>query len=104
MDPQNDDSAIRDCPPLSELIRRLTQYGGQGPDIGTQYPSAIFAPNDEQLVEAKVFKREKNRSERLRGGEDATIVGKAGQFCEAEDYHQDYHARHGGSCSIESGE
>ncbi|MFH1844053.1 MAG: peptide-methionine (S)-S-oxide reductase [bacterium] len=35
------------------------------------------------------------------GRQIVTAVEPAGQFYEAEAYHQDYHARHGGSCRID---
>lgn len=80
------------------------QKNRQGPDVGTQYRSAIFAADDEQLRDAMAFIKDQQSSERFRGQEIATLVEKAGPFFEAEDHHQDYHAKHGGSCSIGSGE
>ncbi len=77
-----------------------TQKNRQGPDVGTQYRSAIFAATDEQLAEAKAFTKEQQQSERFRDRTIVTEVKPAEPFFEAEDYHQDYHAKHGGSCSI----
>ncbi len=80
------------------------QVNRQGPDIGTQYRSAIFAANDKQLAAANAFIKEQQGSTRFRDQKIATVVERAGKFFEAEAYHQDYHERHGGSCSIGSGE
>lgn len=81
-----------------------TQKDRQGPDVGTQYRSAIFAADDKQLAEAKAFIQEQQGSGKFRNRGIATILKKAGPFFEAEEYHQDYHAKHGGSCSIGSSE
>ncbi|NOX57786.1 MAG: bifunctional methionine sulfoxide reductase B/A protein [Planctomycetes bacterium] len=81
-----------------------TQKNRQGPDIGEQYRSAIFAADDKQLDAAKTFIQEQASSTKFGGRTIATLVERAGQFFEAEEYHQDYHAKHGGSCSIDSGE
>ena len=68
----------------------FTQTNGQGPDIGSQYLSAIFYNDDE----------EKEISEKLiekltsMGYKVATSLYKVVPFYEAEDYHQDYYARH----------
>lgn len=81
-----------------------TQRNRQGPDHGTQYRSAIFAADDRQLEEARAFIEQQQASDRFRNRRIATIVSRAGPFYEAEAYHQDYHARHGGSCPIGDGE
>jgi peptide methionine sulfoxide reductase msrA/msrB len=77
-----------------------TQLNRQGPDFGTQYRSAIFAANDEQLKQAKAFIDEASKSNAFRGRTVVTAVEPAGPFYEAEKYHQDYHAKHGGSCPL----
>lgn len=81
-----------------------TQVNRQGPDYGSQYRSAIFAANDEQLKQANSLMAELGQSDRFGERPIATIVEKAGEFYEAEEYHQDYHLKHGGSCSIATGE
>lgn len=77
-----------------------TQLNRQGPDVGTQYRSAIFAANDEQLEQAKAFIEQQQKTDKYRGREIATQVESARSFCRAEEHHQDYHAKHGGSCSL----
>ncbi|WP_300367642.1 peptide-methionine (S)-S-oxide reductase MsrA [Brachyspira sp.] len=69
----------------------FTQKNGQGPDIGSQYLSAIFYQNDEekQIAEEYVNKlREKKY-------DVATTIREYKNFYEAEDYHQDYYAKKG---------
>ncbi len=77
-----------------------TQLNRQGPDIGTQYRSAIFAADEAQLREAQAFIREMASAEAFRKRRIVTTVEPAGPFFEAEAYHQDYHRRNGGSCPL----
>ncbi|MCB9096828.1 MAG: peptide-methionine (S)-S-oxide reductase MsrA [Aliarcobacter sp.] len=71
-------------------IHDFTQTNGQGPDIGSQYLSAIFYVDEEQ----------KRVSEELicilenKGFKVATKLNPLVTFYEAEDYHQDYYERH----------
>jgi peptide methionine sulfoxide reductase msrA/msrB len=84
-----------------------TQLNRQGPDIGTQYRSAIFATTPEQLEEAKKFIAEQAEGKRFKGRKIVTQVApvaEAGRFYEAEEYHQDYHEKHGGSCAMPAAE
>ena len=70
-------------------IHDPTEVDRQGPDIGTQYRSAVFVTGPEQraVVEGLIGELKAN------GYEVATKVEGAGQFWLAEDYHQDYYAR-----------
>jgi methionine-S-sulfoxide reductase len=77
-----------------------TQLNRQGPDRGMQYRSAIFTASDEQLNVAKAFIAELSKDNRFSDREIVTQVAPAGPFFEAEEYHQDYHAKHGGSCAL----
>ncbi len=77
-----------------------TQVNRQGPDIGTQYRSAIFAASDEQLAQARAFTERLQQSEKFSGKRIATQIEPAAEFYAAEDYHQDYHEKHGGSCPL----
>ncbi len=77
-----------------------TQLNRQGPDVGTQYRSAVFAATDEQLKLVADYMEELQQTDRFRSKKIATQVEKAGIFCEAEEYHQDYHEKHGGSCAL----
>lgn len=80
-----------------------TQVNRQGPDIGTQYRSAIFTVDAEQAREASEFIAAQQRAPRFASRRIATEVaslGTAGRFFPAEAYHQDYHERHGGHCPM----
>lgn len=83
-----------------------TQLNRQGPDIGTQYRSAIFAADQTQLDAAKSFIAEQAKADRFKGKtivtklELAAKPGEPGQFWEAEEYHQDYHLKNGGHCAL----
>lgn len=66
-----------------------TQLNRQGPDIGTQYRSAIFPEDEEQAKIAKTYIGELNRARTF----DAAIVTKIEPdqtFYPAEAYHQDF--------------
>ena len=68
-----------------------TQADGQGPDIGSQYRSAIFYTNDEQKKVAEKY------SDILRdkGYDVVTEITKSTKFYSAEAYHQDYYDNKG---------
>ncbi len=77
-----------------------TQVNRQGPDVGTQYRSAIFADNDEQLAAAERFIEKAAKTPRFAGRTIATEVEKATPFYTAETKHQDFHEVNGGTCYI----
>jgi peptide methionine sulfoxide reductase msrA/msrB len=78
-----------------------TQLDRQGPDIGDSYRSAIFASTQEQKKEAEAFVQELARTPRFGGRKIVTqIVAPGPRFWPAEEYHQDYHEKHGGSCKV----
>jgi peptide-methionine (S)-S-oxide reductase len=70
-----------------------TQLNRQGPDVGTQYRSAVFYRNQAQR-EATERYIAKVREARLYPGRIVTEVAPLGTFHEAEAYHQDYLVRH----------
>ncbi len=55
-------------------------------------------PNVHLLPGQRAHLAQLQQTERFRDRKIATQLEKAGQFYEAENYHQDYHAKHGGSC------
>ncbi len=65
----------------------FTQVNRQGPDVGTQYRSAIFYLNDEQQQAATKMVQLLTQA----GFKVATEVTAAGTFWPAEDDHQDYY-------------
>jgi len=76
-----------------------TTLNRQGPDIGTQYRSAIFYHTPEQQAEAEASKEQLQASGRL-PRPIVTEITPASQFYRAEEYHQQYLAKRGRtSCS-----
>jgi peptide-methionine (S)-S-oxide reductase len=77
-----------------------TQLNRQGPDVGTQYRSAIFYHDAEQLARAEESKAKLDSSGRFRRP-IATEIVPAAPFFRAEEYHQRYLEKRGQeSCSI----
>jgi peptide-methionine (S)-S-oxide reductase len=77
-----------------------TTLNRQGPDVGTQYRSAIFYHDDEQKEAAIKSKEERDRSGRYRRP-IVTEITPATEFYMAEDYHQQYLEKRGlSSCHI----
>jgi peptide-methionine (S)-S-oxide reductase len=77
-----------------------TQGFRQGNDVGTQYRSAIYATDDEQLREAVASRNiYQARLTEAGFGEITTEIASAPEFFYAEDYHQQYLAKNpGGYC------
>ncbi|MCF7800898.1 MAG: bifunctional methionine sulfoxide reductase B/A protein [Candidatus Marinimicrobia bacterium] len=74
-------------------IHDPTQVNRQGPDIGEQYRSEIFYVDNAQKVTAeKLMGILEDKGYRV-----ATKLTPASQFYPAEEYHQDYYAKTGGS-------
>jgi peptide methionine sulfoxide reductase msrA/msrB len=69
----------------------FSQQDGQGPDIGPQYLSAIFALDDAQrrVAEALILEL------KVKHYEVATKIMPAARFWPAEEYHHKYYERHG---------
>jgi peptide-methionine (S)-S-oxide reductase len=75
-----------------------TQYNRQGPDVGSQYRSAIFHHNGLQARAAMQSKEDMEKSGRFKRP-IATEIAPAGPFYKAEEYHQQYYEKRGiGSC------
>jgi peptide-methionine (S)-S-oxide reductase len=70
-----------------------TQLNRQGPDVGTQYRSAIFYSSDEQKRGAQAYIADLEKSGALRRPVVTQVVPLQGFFA-AEAYHQDYLAQH----------
>lgn len=71
-------------------IHDPTQANGQGPDIGSQYQSAVFFYDDEQQRQAFTLI---NRLQE-RGYHVVTQVRPVKPFWTAEEYHQQYYDKH----------
>ena len=77
-----------------------TQVNRQGPDIGTQYRTAIFPQNDEQRTQAQKKIDQLNQSDG-HSKPIVTTIETADKFWPAEDYHQHYLDKRGlGPCGI----
>ena len=89
---------------FEELTRKFfaihdpTQVNRQGPDVGSQYRSAVFYLNKEQKETAEKVKKE---IEQKIGKKVATEITNASTFYPAEEYHQQYFKkRGGGTCHV----
>jgi methionine-S-sulfoxide reductase len=69
-----------------------TQIDRQGPDVGDQYRSVIFAENDEQRRIAEVSRE---RAQAKYPNPIATKIESKATFYPAEDYHRRYYERTG---------
>jgi peptide-methionine (S)-S-oxide reductase len=69
-----------------------TEVNRQGPDVGTQYRSAIFYANDAQRRVAERYIGQIDAA-RVFDAPVATRLEPLERFYEAEDYHHDYAAR-----------
>ncbi len=77
-----------------------TQINRQGPDVGTQYRSAIFYHNEEQKTQALASKTKWKFRLKDKKVKIATEITKASKFYSAEDYHQGYLDKTGRACHI----
>ncbi len=72
----------------------------QGPDVGSQYRSAVFCHTPEQLTAAKASKLNLTQSNRF-SRPIVTEITAASTFYRAEEYHQQYLDKRGqSSCRI----
>jgi len=69
-----------------------TQFNRQGPDVGPQYRSAIFAQDEAQARIAKAYIDQLNAA-RIYRAAIVTKIETGKTFYPAEDYHQDYMTR-----------
>ncbi|MBL3519457.1 peptide-methionine (S)-S-oxide reductase MsrA [Arcobacter lanthieri] len=87
------DDSIVDYKTLVKLffeIHDFTQTNGQGPDIGSQYLSAIFYCDENQkTISENLINELKNK-----GYAVATNLYSVVTFYKAEEYHQNYYDRH----------
>jgi peptide-methionine (S)-S-oxide reductase len=70
-----------------------TELNRQGPDVGTQYRSTIFAMDDEQAKVAQAYIDQLDGT-KLFGRKIVTTIERGRAFYPAEGYHQDYLTLH----------
>lgn len=70
-----------------------TELNRQGPDVGTQYRSAVFYTSDEQKQAIQAYIAELDKA-KVYPGPIVTEVAPLQKFYLAEDYHQNYLALH----------
>jgi peptide-methionine (S)-S-oxide reductase len=70
-----------------------TQLNRQGPDVGTEYRSAIFPTGPDQARIAKAYIAQLNQA-RVYNAAIVTKIEPGREFYVAEDYHQDYMTLH----------
>lgn len=81
-------------------IHDPTTLNRQGPDVGSQYRSAIYFHSPEQEAAARASMEKLQQSGRFRRPVVTEITPSA-KFYMAEDYHQQYFAKRGGGhCAI----
>lgn len=88
------DPAVVSYEDLARLFFEIhdpTQAGGQGPDIGEQYQSAIFYGSEEERTIAERLIDTLKR----KGYDVVTQVRPMTAFWPAEEYHQDYYRKKG---------
>ncbi|HET9029908.1 MAG TPA: peptide-methionine (S)-S-oxide reductase MsrA [Candidatus Aquilonibacter sp.] len=78
-------------------IHDPTQRDRQGPDIGSQYRSAIFTHSDAQEAAAKASLA---AAQPMFERPITTSIEPAAVFYRAEDFHQRYFERHGVACHV----
>lgn len=76
-----------------------TTRNQQGPDFGSQYRSVIFYHSPEQQKMAEQSKKELEASGTWKRPV-VTEITPATSFWRAEEYHQKYHQKNGGSCRV----
>lgn len=78
-----------------------TTLNRQGPDVGDQYRSAVFATDEVQRAAAAKKIEELSKTPRFEKRKIVTqVVAPGPKFWPAEEYHQDYHRKNGGSCKV----
>jgi peptide-methionine (S)-S-oxide reductase len=70
-----------------------TELNRQGPDVGTQYRSAIFYRTEEEKKIAEAYIKQLDEA-KVFDGRIATEVSPLKEFYAAEDYHQNYLVQH----------
>jgi peptide-methionine (S)-S-oxide reductase len=99
-----DELSYEDVLKVFFTVHDPTQLNRQGPDVGTQYRSAIFFHDDRQKRTAEQFIAELESEGAYDEGDIVTEVEPLETFYEAEAYHQDYYEKNPNDqyCSIQA--
>ena len=89
----NSETTFEELARLFFEIHDPTTPDRQGVDVGSQYRSAVFYTSDEQLETLQKLMDELREN----GYEPVTQLEPLNEFWPAEDYHQDYYSKSGGS-------
>ena len=82
-------------------IHDASQKNRQGPDVGSQYRSAIFYHGPKQKKEATKSLQKTQKTPKYENRKIATEITPASTFYKAEEYHQQYFKKGGlGVCHI----
>lgn len=78
-------------------IHDPTTFNRQGPDVGSQYRSAIFVHDEDQRARAaaSLAREQTNHAQPI-----VTEIAGAPAFYPAEAYHQRYFEKHGAACHV----
>lgn len=80
-------------------IHDPTTLNRQGPDVGSQYRSAVFYQTPDEQQKAEGLKNQLN-AQKAFPKPVVTEITPATVFYQAEAYHQQYHEKQGGSCGL----
>jgi peptide-methionine (S)-S-oxide reductase len=86
--------SMRDLLEIFFIVHDPTQLNRQGPDVGTQYRSAIFYRTPEQKLVAEQTLRELDEK-KIYPGKAVTQLVPFVTFYRAENYHQEYYQLNG---------
>jgi peptide-methionine (S)-S-oxide reductase len=75
-------------------IHDPTSFHKQGPDIGSQYRSALFYHDKIQRDEALKSRDKLQKSKKFKNKKIVTEIVKSSKFYPAEEYHQKYYSKH----------
>lgn len=76
-------------------IHDATQLNRQGPDVGTQYRSAVFCFSKKHLMDVETYVSELNNQPKYIQEKIQTEITMATTFFDAEEFHQKYYRKQG---------
>lgn len=82
------------------IMHDPTQLNRQGPDVGSQYRSAVFCTSPEQEAVVRATIKDLSAARAFGGKAIVTQIAQGSDFVAAEDYHQDYVSKTGRACHV----